>query len=360
MLKSRWWRWLLALVVLIVVGVLSYQQYDVLLGGLTHLRYAEPLPLALCLLTALLSLAAMAEVMRQLMAAGGSKVSPGETNAITFASNAWATTLPGGAAFSAILTYKVQRGWGASRALCAWFFVFSGLISTMWLVLLGISAVVFLGARISLASLIITLLVMVAVSFGLYVASRNPHPIARACRPLVRPIVKLFRKDPDKAAESIGGFINGLAAIQLTPGRFAKAAIFSLLNRGIDILSLWLCAWAITGTMPGIDRIPDHTTIAGVLLTYVTTKIAGSVQATPGGLGPVEAALVTTLVATGMTVVHATGTAVAYRLITLVLVNVVGWLIYVLHYLRRGVSAREGAADGEARNPREGAVPTAG
>ena len=76
--------------------------------------------------------------------------------------------------------------------------------------------------------------------------------------------------------------------------------------------------------------------MAGVALAYLTAKLAGSAQVTPAGLGTVEAAIIATLVATGMTAVDATGAAIIYRLISFALITIIGWLIYFWHYARKG------------------------
>ena len=118
--------------------------------------------------------------------------------------------------------------------------------------------------------------------------------------------------------------------MRLSRGRFALVAGWSLLNRAFDVLTLFLCVWAVTGSAPAV---------AGVLLAYTTAKIAGSAQVTPGGLGTVEVAIIGTLVAAGMTAVDATGAALVYRLVSFALVTAVGWVIYFLYYARQGVRA---------------------
>lgn len=64
----------------------------------------------------------------------------------------------------------------------------------------------------------------------------------------------------------------------------------------------------------------------------------GSAQITPAGLGTVEAAIIATLVATGMTAVDATGAAIIYRLISFALMTAIGWVIYFWHYARKGLT----------------------
>ena len=106
-------------------------------------------------------------------------------------------------------------------------------------------------------------------------------------------------------------------------------------NRLADAFTLYACVWAVTGTAPGLETAPDQTTVMGVLLAYTTAKLAGSTQVTPGGVGTVDAVIIATLVAVGMTAVDATGAALVYRLISFALATVVGWVIYFLAYAGR-------------------------
>ena len=103
------------------------------------------------------------------------------------------------------------------------------------------------------------------------------------------------------------------------------------------MVALWACVWAVSGAIPWINAGENETTLAGVTLAYITAKLAGSAQITPAGLGTVDAAIIATLVATGMTAVEATGTAVIYRLISFALMTAIGWVVYFWHYARKGL-----------------------
>ena len=121
-------------------------------------------------------------------------------------------------------------------------------------------------------------------------------------------------------------------------GPFAVVAGASLVHRLADMAALWASVWAVTGEIPWLRAGADDTTLAGVALAFLAAKLAGSAQVTPGGLGTVEAALITPLVATGLTVVHATSAAIIYRLISFALITIIGWVIYFAHYARDGFS----------------------
>ncbi|MDO5511250.1 YbhN family protein [Corynebacterium sp.] len=320
----RWVRWLAPLVVLIILGLMFRDQMPFIGDGVRRLRDASPWAVVAAVACALVSIVAMAEVMRLLLGSGGTHVPLRDTTAITLASNSWSTSLPGGPAFSAVLTYQVQRSWGASRLLCGWFFVLSSAVSTMWLVVIGVAGVFFLGADVNVFSLLLTLALMTALSWALWWAANHPATLERWARQL------LTRLSPDKV-EAVVDQIHQLETVRLNRRRFALVAGWSLLNRAADVLTLFLCVWAVTDSAPAV---------AGVLLAYTTAKIAGSAQVTPGGLGTVEAAIIAVLVAAGLTAVDATGAALVYRLVSFALITAVGWVVYFLHYARRGVHAR--------------------
>lgn len=340
-LANPWVKWLAPLVILGLLLVLFRDQLHFIGEGFAILRDANPAGVLIALVVAFLSFYAMAEVMHLLMRAGETYISRVDTTALTFASNAWSASFPGGQAFSAILTFQVQRKWGASVILCSWFFVLSSALSTMWLVILGFVGVFFLGADISLWSLGISLAAMLVLSWLVYWAAQHPRRMRSWVRSLLPRINRLIRREPQAGVRAVTRHIDQMDTVSLSLGQFGVISLWSLLNRLLDIATLWACVWAVTGSVPVLAPEPDNTTIVGVLLAYVTAKIAGSVQATPGGLGPVEAALLTTLVATGMTVVDATGAVIIYRLITFALMTVLGWLVYFLYFVRRGFSARD-------------------
>lgn len=354
-LTNPWVKWLAPLVILGLVLLLFRDQLHFIGEGWAALEDANPLGVVIAIVVIVISFFAMAEVMHLLMRAGDTYISRVDTTALTFASNAWSATFPGGPAFSAVLTFQVQRKWGASVILCSWFFVLSSALSTMWLVVLGIAGVFFLGANISLWSLGITLLCMTGLSWLVYWAAQNPRRLRRWAESLIPRLNRALRRDPQAGIEAVVRHINQMDNVSLTLGQFGAISLWSLLNRLFDIATLWACVWAVTGSVPILTPEADNTTVVGVLLAYVTAKIAGSVQATPGGLGPVEAALITTLVATGMTVVDATGTVIIYRLISLALMTLIGWLVYFLYFVRRGFSARaEDGSPGDSEMVSEG------
>ncbi|STC69006.1 TIGR00374 family protein [Corynebacterium pilosum] len=323
---KKWITWLAPLVVLIVLLVAFRDDLPFLGEAFYTLLEAQPLPLVCGVITAVAALVAMAEVMRLLMNAGNDVDVPlQETTAVTLASNAWSTSLPGGPAFSAWLTFRVQRSWGATVALCGWFLVVSSVISTMWLVLIGIAAVLFLGADLNLLTLLLTLAVTILVIVAVYWATRNPAVLRRWASYL-----------PTKIRSSTEKAVDQLATVEMSGRSFAGASAYSLLNRLLDAMTLYFAVWSVVDVAPGFVAEPNQTTVMGVAMGYVMAKLAGTAQITPGGVGTVEALTAGALVASGMTLVDATAATVIYRLISFALITVIGWIVFLVKYAGKG------------------------
>ncbi|MFP7365859.1 YbhN family protein [Corynebacterium callunae] len=333
-LANPWFRWVLSLAILGALLFFLRDQLEFLKTGLQQIHHAHPLGIILTIASLVLSFVAMARVMQILLEAGGTPTSLKATTALTFASNSWSATLPGGAAFSAILTFKVQRSWGASVVLGSWFFLLSSALSTVWLAALGIIAVFYMGASLNLWSLILSLLGIVGLSAMVFWASKNPDTLARWVR-------KFSGEGRHGIVDKLLNQIEQLRTVTLSGPKFAAAAAWSLINRLLDAFSLWICIWAVTGSAPFWETQENNTTIAGVLLAYTTAKIAGSLQATPGGIGPIEAAYIAALVATGMTAVHAAGAVIIYRLCSFILMALIGWGIYFIYFTPNGAVLNE-------------------
>lgn len=310
-----WLRWIAPVVLVVVALVVLRDQMPFFGDARRAVRSASPLPLLGTVVTALLALVAMAGVMQILLNVEGRITGVAGTNAIVFASNAWSTTVPGGPALSAWLTYRVQRSWGASRGLCGWFFVVSGALSTVWLVLIGIVAVVLLGADLSVTSLVLSLVAAALTIAAVFWATLNPAVLKRWVRFL-----------PSRVHERAVAVIDQVAAIRISAPAFAGAAGLSLCNRLLDLATMVCSVWAVSSS---------SISLSGICLAFIMTKLAGSAQVTPGGLGTVEPVAVGMLVAGGLSLADATAATVIYRAISFALVTAIGWIVYSAFYLGR-------------------------
>ncbi|WKD60249.1 hypothetical protein CCICO_00955 [Corynebacterium ciconiae DSM 44920] len=348
-LRNPWVRWLFPLVVLGIVLFIFRDNLPFIAEGFMELDDMAGRGMALAIISSILALVAMAEVMYVFMRAGKVKVSRLQANALTFGSNAWSTSFPGGPAFATVLQYQIMNRWGAGPAISTWFLVLSSTLSTLWLVALGVIAIIFLGASLSLGSLLLTLAVLLALSALTYWASNNPDTLKRLLKPIT-----------SRTTGSINHHIDQLKAAHMGFGTFLYAAAMSFLNWVFDIVTLVGAVWAVTYQLPDIYGGENKTTIAGIALAFVTAKIAGTVQVTPGGLGPVEAAMMGTLVATGMTAAQAFSAVFIYRLISLGLITILGWIVYFFGFSSRGIRPQPEIKEHEEPVTREGRTTSTG
>ena len=80
---------------------------------------------------------------------------------------------------------------------------------------------------------------------------------------------------------------------------------------------------------------PSSIALSGICLAFIMTKLAGSAQVTPGGLGTVEPVAVGMLVAAGLPLADATAVTVVYRAISFALITAIGWVVYGSIYAGR-------------------------
>lgn len=323
----QWLRWLVPVAVLVAVLVILRDELPFFGEAWGAVRAASIGPLLAAVATAVASLAAMAGVMQILLNVEGRITGVARTNAITYASNAWSTTVPGGPAISAWLTFRVHRLWGASVGLCGWFFVVSGALSTVWMVLIGVVAVALLGAELSAWSLLLSLLAAVATIGAVFWATLHPAVLKGWVRFL-----------PEKVHARVVGVIDQVSAIRISAPAFFAAAGLSLANRLLDLATMVFAVWAVAG---------QGAPLAGVCLAFIMTKLASSAQVTPGGLGTVEPVAVGMLVAGGLPLATATAATVVYRAVSFALITAIGWVIYAAVYAGRGFMAGRPSA-GEA------------
>lgn len=338
---KQWLRFLGPLAVLALAAFLLRDKMPFLAEGYQQVLDANSVGLILAFIVTIGSMFAMAEVMRLLLFAGGTNVSIWKTAELTFVANSWSSTFPGGAAISTVYQYQTMRKWNVSVIVSSWFIVVSGVLSTLWLVGLGIVAILFLGASFSVWPLLGSAAVMIGIAIVVYLATTHPKTTSRIICSEVRTFNRLMRRDPERWIPTIRQHIRQLHAVHLPWTRFARIATLSLGNWILEVLGLWLCIWAVTGAIPGLERVGENPSFLGVVLAFVTAKIIGTAQVTPAGLGPVEAAMTASLVAVGMTASSAFGAVFIYRILTFALMTILGWIIYLISVARGGLKAGE-------------------
>nr|WP_120491621.1 YbhN family protein [Corynebacterium lactis] len=321
---AGWLRWGITVAIFVVAAVLTARNWTVVTKGVRILAHIDAWWLAISVVSVAASLFSMAEVMRLLLRAGGVQFATRrKTNALVLASNAWSVTVPGGAAFSTALQIKRMMEWGATAVLVSWFVLFSGALSFLGLAFLGIGSLFFVGQGDAPAVLIAIAIVVLLATTLLWRLSQNPAILNAVGGWGLRIVNRIRKKPEDTDVARLHGVVNQLTSVKLSPQVLGVSFFWSFMNWVTEIVCLYAAIRSI-----GVDDI----SATKVLLAFVTGKLAGFVQATPGGVGTVEAVLTAALIAGGTTGAEAFAAVLVYRIVSFVGVAIVGWIVYLLRF----------------------------
>lgn len=274
------------------------------------------------LVFAYLSMSSYGSVQKVLLRSAGVRVGYWESVGLVFSANAFSTCIPGGQVFGTTLTYRKTRQWGATRVVASWQLVISGVLSTVGIVSLALLGFFLVGTVSNPFLLVMSAFGLVGIVVVVQWAARNPEKIEGSLLSLLAWVNVRRRKPADHGAAAVRKVVEQADAVDLTKTQLSRAFAFSLLNWVADIGCLWAAANAVGA---------QHS-IGGLCIAYVTGKIVASAPITPGGLGTVELALITTLTAGGLGAHQAFATVFVYRIVSFVLVALAGWVVFFLFY----------------------------
>ncbi|HJE91225.1 MAG TPA: YbhN family protein [Dietzia timorensis] len=317
--------WVKTVLAFAVLGLLVYwlrDQMPFLAEGWRAVRNIHWGWLIIALGFSYLSMSSYGSVQKTLLNSAGVKVGYWDSVGLIFAANAIATSIPGGQVFSATLTYRRTRQWGATRVIASWQLVISGVLATIGIVLLALLGFFLVGAVSNPFLLTLSGIALFAVIFGVQWAARHPDRIESVVMTVLRWINGKRGKPANHGSESVKSIIDQADAVDLSRRHLGSAFFWSLLNWVADIGCLWAAAAAVGA---------QHS-IGGLAIAYVTGKVVAMVPVTPGGLGTVEVTLIGTLTAGGMPADLALATVFVYRVVSYFLVAAAGWVIFILFY----------------------------
>lgn len=349
-LRSPLTRIAISLAVLAAIAFMAHRHFGFLENGWEELKAADNRWLLLAAVTVLLSMFAQAEVMVVLLCSAGIKVRRLSANVLGLVANAWSASLPGGPAISVAMIFREQLKWGATPVIASWYMVFSGLLAGAGMALLGIGSVFFLGLKVNPLTLAVSLVVLVVLASLTNWAARNPKKVEDWLIARLRGFNRWRKKPEDRHVEQLAGFSEQLATVELPLPKLALAINWSLLNWILEIICLLACTYAVGAKAP----------IAGVVLSFISAKLVGQAQVTPGGLGPVDIMLTTTLVGVaGLTSGQAFAAVIVFRMFSFVGLVGLGWIIFLVAKLP---NPRELApvTEAEAPKPAAEAAPSTG
>ncbi|KQB83477.1 lysylphosphatidylglycerol synthase transmembrane domain-containing protein [Corynebacterium lowii] len=335
--RSPWFRYGL---VLFILGILAYLLRDnshFLHEGWVALQDADNRYIAIAVLFTAITMLFQAEMMVSLLRSTGVKCGRGRANALGLAANSWSATLPGGPAVAAAMIFREQLAWGASTVVASWYMVVSGLLAAAGMAILGLIAVFFMGASVQPLTLGASIVGLVAVLYAVSWAARNPATVEAGLLRALRWFNRRTHAPEDRWTDKLSGLRTQLRAVDIPLPDLLLALLWSTLKWVAEIVCLWACVVAVGG----------HPDIAGVTLSFLAAKLVGQAQITPGGLGPVDVMLTSTLVALGeIPTSLAVAAAIVFRMLTFVLLAAVGWVVFLWFWVIRGRN-RAKAADGE-------------
>ncbi|MEV0356306.1 YbhN family protein [Nocardia sp. NPDC050697] len=340
--RSRWLRWLLGIAVaalLIGEGVYLWPRLHESWQKLTEIHWGW---VALCVVLQALSMSGFGRVQKQLLRAGGVPVSQSRSVAVVYGATAMSVTLPAGQVFSTAFTYRQTRRWGANPVVASWQLVFSGVVAAAGLALLGVSGAILAGDRIGPAQLVLTLAAVAAlVTAGNYL-SRRPGSLEALLRRGLALVNRVRKKPGEHGLAQVTEMLGQLESVRLSPRDGALVGAWAVVHRLADVACLGAACYAIGG-----DPV-----WAGLLIAFAAGKAVGSIPFAPGGIVYVDATLIYALtVAAGLPAAQAVAAAFVYRMVSFVLVAIVGWIVFAFLFRTPHADEAEYEREFSSRRP---------
>ena len=299
--------------------------------------------LALALLLAVTSLAGYGELQLRLLMAGGARISGIKVQAITFIGNAITQAVPSGGSLAGggYSVAALQRR-GVDAALAVWTVAMGIVLTSMTMAVMAplcLAAGHFLSVPVA-----VTLSVVIAtLCWAGWSAIRRPHvvdAIARGILAVARQLPVLRHTDwPARQSARVNQFAQRISHLQPRPAQWVALIAAALATWMLDYLALAACVAATSSTIPW----------AAVAVGYLLVQISIGLQLTPGGTGPAEAGLLAALVSGGIPGASAAIVVVVYRIITLFVLALVGWAVFLGNAMRPAHRQADQSTTGRSR-----------
>ncbi|WP_019932208.1 YbhN family protein [Nocardia sp. BMG111209] len=322
--RFRWVKWVLGALLsalLVTEGIYLWPRLHESWKNLTEVHWGW---VAACVLMQAVSMSGFGRIQKQLLHAGGVEVSQRSSLAVVFGATAMSVTLPAGQVFSTAFTYRHTRRWGASAIVASWQLVMSGVVAAAGMVLLGVGGAVLVGDRIGPWQLILSLGAVVLLIAGGNYVSANPGSIQAILRRLLRLVNRIRRmwdknRPLDDGRDKVDELIHQLESVDLGRRDGALVALWALMHRLGDVACLGAACYAVGG----------EPRLAGLMIAFSVGKAVGTIPFAPGGIVYVDATLIYSLTAAaGLPAAQAVAAAFVYRLVSFILVAVVGWIVF--------------------------------
>ncbi len=288
---------------------------------------------ALAVAVNLAAVALYGELHRQLLLVGRVRIPVAAVQGITFAQNSITNTVPvvGGAGAIAYAITRFRR-WGADPALASWAVLLAGLLTTLWLLVLGAVGLAVAGWLPPAAAGVVVVAIMVGGPAGWLLLT---HPTVM--RGFLHPVVRLAAHLPHPCTECRSGWADDMeAAVQRGAARIALLRPGAL--RWLLLLGIAAGTWALdfaglaASSAAVLPTVPWTALIIGFLLVQVSIVL----QVLPGGAGLADIALLSALSGAGVEAGAAAAVVLLYRAASWLLPSVLGWFVYgvQIHVIR--------------------------
>jgi putative heme transporter len=281
--------------------------------------------LVVAVLFAVAALVLYGELHRQLLRAGGARLSAATVQGINFVENAVATTVPVvGGAGAVVYGIDQLRRRCVDSALASFSVLAAGVVATLSLLVLGALGLGVAG-RIPLVLGVSLAVVIVAGSVGAWKALTHPAVLHRGLRllvPLARWLPRVCRSCRNTWATRADEVALRLSAritlLRPTAARWLGLITLAGLTWVLDYVSLAASVAAVGYPVPW-----------GVLLVgFLLVQLSIALQIFPGGAGLAETSLLGALLGAGVAAAPAASTVLIYRLITWAGLSLLGWAVY--------------------------------
>jgi putative heme transporter len=328
--RRRYIKWIvgvLLVVVLTVEVILVWPELSDSVRGLGSLHWGW---VAAAVAASTLEMSSFARVQRTLLSAADVNVTQRQSMSVSLAANSMSVTLPGGPVVATTFTYRQMRKWGAAPVVATWQLVMAGLLQAAGLALLGLSGALLVGATTNPFSLIFSIGGLAVLVVLIQYAASNPGSLESIGFIALRGLNRIRKKPAAAGSRAWKKIVDQIGAVQLDRPHAARAFGWSIFNWLCDGACLAFAAYAVGGTP----------SLAGIAVAYAAgTATSRAIPLLPAGLGVMDAVLVPALTASGMSGAQALSAVVVYRLISFLLLAIVGWIVFALRY--RGTSADE-------------------
>jgi putative heme transporter len=326
------WRLLNLVVILGSLASLAWlvaAQHDELgkaIAGVAHARLKAVLFAVLCERA---SMIAYARVQVRLLRAGRQRLTLSDAVGIVFAGNALSVTVPiAGPGLAVAFIYRELDRHKIKHHAAAFALAVSGVLSTVSLMVIVATGLLVSGntvaALLGLVPAVAVVGGIAAVLLGLRIPAWR-HRLERIAAGAIRVARRLRRKSGEPPETVVASALRQLAELHLRRRDWVRVVVLTFLNWLGDAACLTLSIRAAGLTCPFRD----------LLLVWSAGQAAGGISFTPGGVGIVEAALIAAMVGVGLPAAGAAVAVMIYRLISLWLLLLVGWIFYLIIRSRR-------------------------